>query len=265
MIRPLTGVCVVIALIAVLYTYQIKREVQLLDRQIEKTLRDTEALREQSRSLKAEWTLRENPERLRGFADQHLTLKPVLPSQFTTLAELGARLPQPVVTPAGGGPRDTTDEPETSQALASMTDPTASADEDLPIPPLPVPAPPVILAAASAAPPPIVPPAPVAERKPVAPNPPAAAPRPSVVPASQPAPPIQVRPAPPVQAQITPAQPLQAPPLQAQPVQARVQPVAAPAPQPVYSGSLLGMARGGVAAPTPRPMPVSASAWSNGN
>ncbi len=268
MIRPFTVICCVVAGSSVLYTYQSKHGVQLLDRQIEKTLADTASLREQSRTLKAEFTLRENPERLRTFADQYLSLKPMLPTQFTTFAELDARLPVPRVMAPQTGTTDTTEEPvETPGAAmpstASVSEDAAVVVEELPIPPLPVAPPPVAVAVNQ--PPPVPRPAP--------PRPPAMQAAMSV-----PAPtPIQAQPIQP-QAVRAPAAPMQARPQVVQ-MPAHVQPQAPaqaqtqaqqpqmPAPQPVQSGSLLGMARGGLPAPVPmpRPMPISSTQWANGN
>ena len=61
---------------------------QLLDREIEKTVRATDELREQIRVLHAEWTLLNDPQRLQALADQFLSLKTVTPGQFTSLADL---------------------------------------------------------------------------------------------------------------------------------------------------------------------------------
>jgi hypothetical protein len=96
MIRPLTCLCFLAACGSGLYLYQAKHQVSLLDIQIEKTAHDTEALREQTRVLHAEWMLLNDPERLRQFADQYLpNLKPMQPSQFTSLDDLDGRLPAP--------------------------------------------------------------------------------------------------------------------------------------------------------------------------
>ena len=65
MIRPLTIATFLLACGSGLYLYESKHEVQLLDRTIEKTVHDTTALREQSRLLAAEWTMLNDPERLR--------------------------------------------------------------------------------------------------------------------------------------------------------------------------------------------------------
>jgi hypothetical protein len=54
---------------------------------------DTNAARDKIRLLDAEWTLLNDPERLRQLADQFLALKTVTPAQFTTMADLDRRLP----------------------------------------------------------------------------------------------------------------------------------------------------------------------------
>ena len=77
-----------------LYVYQSKHEVQLLDRTIEKTLHETGGLREQSRLLAAEWTMLNDPERLRQFSDAYLNLKSISPTQFISLNDLGNKLPE---------------------------------------------------------------------------------------------------------------------------------------------------------------------------
>src|ERR1700690_1893125 len=96
MIRPITIVSFLLACGSGLYPYQSKHEVQLLDRTIERTVHETNALREQSRLLAAEWTMLNDPERLRQFSDTYLSLKTITPSQFTSLADLDSRLPSPV-------------------------------------------------------------------------------------------------------------------------------------------------------------------------
>lgn len=93
MIRPLTCACVLLAGAAGLYLYQSKHRVQLLDREIENTVRMTQAARERTGVLRAEWTLLNDPERLAQLAGRFLSLKTVTPGQFTTFAELDNRLP----------------------------------------------------------------------------------------------------------------------------------------------------------------------------
>jgi len=138
MIRPLTIATCLLACGSGLYLYQSKHEVQLLDRTIEKTVHDTTALREQSRLLAAEWTMLNDPERLRQFSDTYLSLKTITPSQFTSLADLNTRLPAPLPE----APSQGTDEQEAVVADAGPTpvpEPADAvvADEELPVPPIP--------------------------------------------------------------------------------------------------------------------------------
>ena len=72
MIRPVTCVCVLLAGASGLYLYQSKHRVQLLDRQIESTVRATQAARERTGVLRAEWTLLNDPERLAQLAGRFL-------------------------------------------------------------------------------------------------------------------------------------------------------------------------------------------------
>lgn len=99
MIRPVTIATFLMACGSGLYLYQSKHEAQMLDRTIEHTVHDTAALREQTRLLATEFTMLASPERLRQFADQYLPLKSIDPKQFTSLADLDAKLP-PVAPPS---------------------------------------------------------------------------------------------------------------------------------------------------------------------
>ena len=296
MVRPLTCICFLLAVGSGAYLYLTKYEAQLLDRQIEKTLKETDALREQTRMLHAEWTLLNDPERLRLFADQYLTLQSVAPRQFTSMADLGGRLPairppEPEPMPSPTVPGETPFGP-TDLTRFATAEPAATV-EDLPIPPLPVPPPPASvfaslpIATANAAPAP-APAQPVAERKPpVTQRPPLQAmeapqARPSVTGGD-------VRPPPPPrpieqrvveQRPTEQRSPIQAQPVQAQPAPTRAQlapapvhaapvyapPVLASAQAPAYGGSLLGMSQGGgVPAPVPRPTPVGGTNFFGAN
>jgi hypothetical protein len=105
MIRPLTCICFLMASGSGLYLYQSKHAAQLLDRTIEKTVHDTDLVREQTRALRTEWTLLNEPERLRQLADLYLpTLKSVAPGQFTSMADLDSRLPPVRVIPPQTSP-----------------------------------------------------------------------------------------------------------------------------------------------------------------
>jgi hypothetical protein len=144
MTRPFTVFTLLMACGSGLYLYQSKHEVQLLDRSIERTLHETNALREQSRLLATEWTMLNDPERLRRFSDTYLGLKTITPSQFTSLADLDNRLP---MVPAEN-PASDTGEPGSvplavEPAAPIVIEPAAAqaADEALPVPPIPAPQP----------------------------------------------------------------------------------------------------------------------------
>ena len=82
MIRPFTCVAALLAFGSGLYLYQTKHQAQVLDRQIEHTIKTITATRMQTRELAAAWTLLGNPDRLQQLSDQFLDIKPVLPDQF---------------------------------------------------------------------------------------------------------------------------------------------------------------------------------------
>src|SRR5437762_538730 len=128
MIRPVTCICFLLACGSGLYVYQSKHRVQVLDREIEKTVRATDALREQTRVLHAEWTLLNDPQRLQALAEQFLNLKTVTPGQFTSTADLDNRLPavrvpepatqDPIAVPVAEVPAQTV-EPQRPAAVAA--------------------------------------------------------------------------------------------------------------------------------------------------
>jgi hypothetical protein len=243
MIRPFTCVCFLLACGSGLYLYQAKHRVQMIDREIEKTVRATEALREQTRVLHAEWTLQNDPQRLQALADQFLSLKTVAPGQFTNLAELGSRLP---AVPAEPPPPP----PPLEVPVAEQPEPPPAATVAAVAVPRPPPRPAPVVAAV--APPPRPPERNLAEH----------------------APPEHKPPSRPVVAEVQPAHPAPAPAVR--PVLASVQStprpivsVSAPVPAAVSQpaalvGSALGMARS-VSLPPPRPVPVSSSQWVNGS
>lgn len=229
MFRPLTFITLAMACGSGLYLYQVKHQAQVLDRQIERTVKATDATRAQARELNAAWTLLGNPGRLQQLADQFLTIQPVQPSQFVALADLDARLPAP--RPLDATPVTPPDDAGDADALVAATEP----------PQQPVGTPPALTPTEPSKPPVVA--ARPAERKP------AEAPRQAHEPAQAQTRPAPSRPAPqPVVAELerptAPPRPAAAPP---------------PAPAPI-GGSLLGMAHVGTSAlPPPRPLPVSAS------
>ncbi len=142
MIRSSTFATFLLACGSGFYLYQSKHEVQLLDQAIKNTVHDTRVVRGQSRLLTAEWTILNDPETLRRFADRYLALKPITPSQFTSLADLDPRLPSQVE--ASQPNRDyKTDVPitaDTTFPAPVLANPMLAivADEMPPLPPTPV-------------------------------------------------------------------------------------------------------------------------------
>ena len=96
MIRPFTLICMVSAFGAGLYLYQSKHHAQVLDREIMRTIKHTEATRERTGMLRAEWALLNEPDRLAELAKAHTALQTLKPTQFVALADLATRLPAPV-------------------------------------------------------------------------------------------------------------------------------------------------------------------------
>lgn len=256
MIRPITLACAFVAAISGLYLYHVKHETQLLERSITRTNQAIETARERAGVLRAEWTLMNDPERLAELAGQFLKLGTVSPRQFTTLADLGGRLPAIRALPVR--PDTSTDTPtaDIPDAGNEVADP--SAEAPLPLPP---PAPPRAVMATAVRPvtAPATPTLVTLGPAITAPSAIAAAGMPAVRPqAPSPAAPVAMATAPaPVAVRAVAPTPGQAGPF---PVQ-RMQPIAtttvgqsAAAPPParqVSSGSALGMARGIVAPPVP--------------
>ena len=112
MIRPLTFICLMAAFGSGLYLYSEKHKAILLDREIGRAIHGTEAARERTGLLRAEWALLNDPGRLQDMADKYLTLKTMAPGQFVQLADLSTRLPPP----AAPGQPDSTDDPAAAEA-----------------------------------------------------------------------------------------------------------------------------------------------------
>jgi hypothetical protein len=282
MIRPFTCLVFLLACGSGLYLYQSKHRVSLLDGQIAQTVKSTDVLRAQTRMLSAEWTLLNDPERLRQLASQFLTLQTVSPNQFTSLADLDSRLPPPV--PPGPPPETPNDVGGTMPTVQGPV-PMASAGSggtgqnegrpgDAKVAEAPsLAAPKAAMASAQAASPSparvamIAPAEPLhpAERKPSVPRLASVTvpPRPVI---SQPRPPDQR------EAVLRSAELRGTAPRLAE-ARSLVSAPRMPAPMPMSSGggqgggSLLGMAHGVGSPPLalPRPMPMSAPQWSYSN
>ncbi|WP_376089623.1 hypothetical protein ACE7GA_18300 [Roseomonas sp. CCTCC AB2023176] len=103
MIRPLTLLSLIAAGGAGLHLYSVKHEVSTLERELRDIGRQTEAARERTAVLRAEWALLNEPERLRAAAARLLPLEPMQTAQFVRPAEVERRLPTVV---AFAGPQN---------------------------------------------------------------------------------------------------------------------------------------------------------------
>jgi hypothetical protein len=108
MIRPFTLLCLAACCGSGLYLYTEKHRAELLDRQIAHVIHATEAARQTTSLLRAEWGLLNNPDRLRPMAAKYLALTPMQPSQWVQVSDLGARLPAVVPPGQTGGTDDGT-------------------------------------------------------------------------------------------------------------------------------------------------------------
>jgi|SRR5271165_1451 len=264
MIRPLTIATFLMACGSGLYLYQSKHEAQVLDRTIERTVHDTSALRDQSRLLAAEWTMLNDPDRLRQFSDTYLSLRTIAPAQFTSLSDLDSRLPAPIAEPPHTDEDRARDplaaEPGVQMPAAAPSEPAKPiVEEALPVPPIP--AAPQSMSASAPRP---------ADHKGPASRPAAAEVSPPRVVATVDTKLVDQRTSRPLEPRVPEARPPEVhasavpPPRPAHgplPPDPPAANVAAAAP---YGGSLLGMAHGSMP-PAPRPTPVNTTQWSNTN
>jgi hypothetical protein len=124
MIRPFTTLCLVAAFGSGMYLYTEKHRAELLDRHIARVMHETEAARQRTGLLRADWALLNDPTRLQDMADKYLALKPMAPGQFVQLADLANHLPAPVTTPPGGS---TDDDAQVADTTTPATPPAAEA------------------------------------------------------------------------------------------------------------------------------------------
>lgn len=144
MIRPLTFLTLFAAIGSGMYLYTEKHRAELLDRQIAHIIRQTEAARERTGLLRAEWALLNEPGRLQTMADQYLQLKPMAPSQFVQMADLASRLPAPLPpNTTSATDTDTTDDAAVAQTPAPDAQTVPAPEVPVAGEPAAVPAPPV--------------------------------------------------------------------------------------------------------------------------
>jgi hypothetical protein len=127
MIRPFTFLTLAAAFASGMYLYSEKHHAELLDRQIAHMIHATEATRQSTNMLRAEWEVLNNPDRLRPMAQKYLNLVPVQPTQYVQLADLGSKLPPPVIQTHGGGTDDGASAADTATADAAPDAPIVAA------------------------------------------------------------------------------------------------------------------------------------------
>ncbi|WP_431283936.1 cell division protein FtsL [Humitalea sp. 24SJ18S-53] len=199
MIRPLTALMLLGAAGAGLHLYSVKQGTTLLERELRDIRRQTEAARERTQVLRAEWALLNEPDRLRQVVQRHLPLDAMAPAQFVRESDLARRLPAPVTfagTPSLFAPLPGSEPAGRESVLVARAPeaPVATPVAATPVAATPVAAPVAAIAVAAVAPPrvaaPVAPPAAAPAAAPVttatiaslAPPPRAAAPRPQAPP-----------------------------------------------------------------------------------
>jgi hypothetical protein len=195
MMRASTLVWAGLVVLAGLFLYQVKHDVQALEDRLAGLNRRILATQDRIHVLRAEWSLLNEPARLGDLARRHLALAPMRPDQFAVPAEIAARValrrPAAPETPAPAPAGPALAIAEAAPALPLPLPPPFPADPPRAVAARPVPSPaaappqaPAMPAAVPArpAPPPIPRPAPVEIAAPVPAAPPgvrtAALPRP---------------------------------------------------------------------------------------
>jgi hypothetical protein len=101
----LLNIFVICALIlAASLVYKIKFDSTLQAERVGKMRGELRRERDAIATLRAEWAKLDTPGRIQGLADRHLSLRPILPSQFDTFDRLPPRppqLPQTAADPLG--------------------------------------------------------------------------------------------------------------------------------------------------------------------
>ncbi|HYZ62053.1 MAG TPA: hypothetical protein VE650_06320, partial [Acetobacteraceae bacterium] len=139
MTRGFTLVSMLMAGGSGLFLYEAKHHTQILDREIGKTIKQTEQARERIGLLKAEWTLLNEPDRLAELARAHLNLTTLQPSQFIAPEDLASKLPTPVAPTAPEPTTEPEPEPPPAPAVAQAAPLPPDPNPAAPPPPAPVP------------------------------------------------------------------------------------------------------------------------------
>ena len=135
MIKPLSLLTGIAMAAAIGHTFEVKRSVTVLDRELRDIRRGTEEVEGRTQLLQAEWARLNDQERLRGLADRHLVgLSPMQSGQFQRLDEAVRRLPVAVAWNAPPSPFAARDETTMALAEAWLTPATATAAAPTPAP-----------------------------------------------------------------------------------------------------------------------------------
>lgn len=119
MSRILTLAAVGLAIGAAATLYQVKYEVRLLEREARELHRNVARERQSIQVLEAEWAFLNQPSRIQDLAERYLDLKPLKPSQISTVE----RLPLRPVNPAPEG--EAAPDPLIAAATPTPAKPTA--------------------------------------------------------------------------------------------------------------------------------------------
>lgn len=94
MIRPFTLFCALFAGVSGMVLYAQKHKTTLLDKEITKIVYDTNKIKSQTAMLRTEWTLLNQPDRLKDLATKFIPgLRPLNPTQFVQMASTTSALP----------------------------------------------------------------------------------------------------------------------------------------------------------------------------
>ncbi len=94
MIRPFTFVTMLLAAGSGLYLYQTKHQAQVLDREIARTMKTADTVRQRAGLMRAEYALLNDPARLAELSGQWLPeLRNTAPAQYSSWSDFDRRLP----------------------------------------------------------------------------------------------------------------------------------------------------------------------------
>lgn len=94
MIRPFTLFCALFAGVSGMVLYAQKHKTTQLDKEITKIVYDTQKIKARTAMLRTEWTLLNQPDRLKELANNFIPgLRPLSPSQFVQMASATSVLP----------------------------------------------------------------------------------------------------------------------------------------------------------------------------